>query len=186
VNKEVESVELWEWIVLAVAIGAALILLVAFVSIRRRRGRLSERFGPEYQRAVSSSGRGDAERRLREVEKEHDELDIRSLTPAARERYRDEWHQAEARFVSDPRDAARAAERVVSRMLDERGYPVDRDPDDQAAYVAADYPDVAERFRHGHAMLESVDGAQGTENLRRAMLDFRAVFEEVMEERTAA
>ena len=178
--------ELWEWIVLAVAIGAALLLLAAFVSIRRRRGRLAERFGPEYQRAVSSTGRSGAERRLSEVEKEHEELDIRSLSPAARERYRDEWQQAEVRFVSDPRDAARAAERVVFRILDERGYPVDGDSEDQAAHVAADYPDVVERFRHGHAMLENIDGAQGTENLRRAMLDFRAVFEEVIEERTAA
>jgi len=180
-------VETWEWIVLAVAIGAALLLLAALVSIRRRRSRLSERFGPEYQRAVSSSGRGDAERRLSAVEKEHDDLEIRPLTRAARERYRDEWHQAEARFVSDPREAARAAERVVSRILDERGYPVDVDEEEQAAHVAADYPDVVERFRHGHAMLDNVDGAQGTENLRRAMLDFRAVFEEVIEEtRTAA
>jgi hypothetical protein len=180
-------VDLWEWIVLAVAVGAVLLLIAAFVSIRRRRGRLVERFGPEYQRAVSSSGRTDAERRLSAVEKEHEELDIRSLSPAARERYRDEWHQAEARFVSDPRDAARAAERVVSRILDERGYPVDRDAEDQAAHVAADYPDVVGRFRHGHAMLENVDGAQGTEKLRRAMLDFRAVFEEVIEDaRTTA
>ena len=179
--------ETWEWIVLAVAIGAALVLLAALVAIRRRRGRLSERFGPEYERAVSSSGRGDAERRLSAVVKEHDDLDIRPLSRAARDRYRDEWHQAEARFVSDPRDAARAAERVVFRILDERGYPVDGDEEEQVAHVAADYPEVVERFRHGHAMLENVDGAQGTENLRRAMLDFRAVFEEVVEDaRTAA
>lgn len=90
------------------------------------------------------------------------------------------------RFVSDIRDAARAAERVVFRILDERGYPLDGDSEDQAAHVAADYPEVVERFRHGHAMLENIDGAQGTESLRRAMLDFRAVFEEVIEERTAA
>ena len=69
---------------------SGLLLLAAFVSIRRRRGRLAERFGPEYQRAVSSTGRSDAERRLSEVEKEHEELGIRSLSPAARERYRDE------------------------------------------------------------------------------------------------
>jgi hypothetical protein len=36
-------------------------------------------------------------------------------------------------------------------------------------------------------MLGEVNGAEGTENLRKAMLDFRAVFEEVVErERTAA
>ena len=46
--------------------------------------------------------------------------------------------------------------------------------------------DVAERFRHGHEMLEGVDGAASTENLRKAMLDFRAVLEDVLQgERTA-
>ena len=93
--------ETWEWVVLGVAAAAALVLLVALVSIRRRRGRLEERFGPEYHRAVASNGRGQAERRLATVERQHEELDLRALPPAARERYLDEWRQAEARFVSD-------------------------------------------------------------------------------------
>lgn len=179
--------ETWEWTVLGVASAAALLLLVALVSIRRRRSRLEERFGPEYHRAVSSEGRGDAERRLATVERRHDELRIRPLPYAARERYLDEWRQAEARFVSDPRDAVRAAQRIVLRVLDERGYPVDGDSEAHAAYVAADHPDVAERYRHGHAMLEHVDGDQSTENLRKAMVDFRVVLEELLQsERTAA
>jgi hypothetical protein len=178
--------ETWEWIVLGSAVAAALLLLVALVSIRRRRGRLEDRFGPEYHRAVSSSGRGDAERQLATVERRHDELEIRSLPPAARERYLDEWRQAETRFVSDPRDAVRAAERIVERVLEERGYPVEGDAEEQAAYVAADHPDVVERYRHGHAMLEHIDGDESTENLRKAMVDFRAVLEELLHgERTA-
>ena len=83
--------------------------------------------------------------------------------------------------MSDPRDAARAAERIVVRVLEERGYPTNGDVEQQAAHVAVDKPDVVERYRHGHAMLQSVDGAESTENLRKAMLDFRAVFEELLE-----
>ena len=177
--------ETWEWIVFAVLAGAALLLLVALVSIRRRRARLEERFGPEYQRAVSSVGRTEAERRLDRLEQEHDELELRTLPPAARERYLEEWKQAESRFVSDPTDAVRAAERVVVRILEDRGYPIDRDVEDQAALVAADHPDVVERYRHGHAMLEQ-DGDRRTENLRRAMLDFRVVLEELLEDARAA
>lgn len=179
--------ETWEWIVIGAAAAALVLLAVWLVSIRRRRSNLRERFGPEYERAVSSSGRGTAERRLSEVAHEHDELDIRPLPSAARDRYFDEWRQAEARFVADPRDAVRAAERVVVRLFEDRGYPVEEDVEKRAALVAVDHPDVAERYRHGHAMLDNVDGDQSTENLRKAMIDFRAVFESLLEkERTAA
>ena len=119
--------ETWEWIVLGACAAVLLVLALTFVRIRRRRAHLKDRFGPEYDRAVSSNGTGTAEKRLHEAEREHEELAIRALPNAARERYLDEWRQAEARFVSDPGDAARAAERLVERVLDERGYPVDGD-----------------------------------------------------------
>ena len=111
---------------------------------------------------------------------------IRALPNAARDRYLDEWRQAESRFVSDPRDAARAAERLVERVLDERGYPVDDDVEQRLALVAVDHPDVVERYRHGRAMIE-IDDADHTEELRKAMVDFRSVLEELLQgERTAA
>jgi hypothetical protein len=173
--------ETWEWIVIGAAAALVLLLVLALVRIRRRRSHLQERFGPEYHRAVSSSGTEAAEKRLGEVEREHAKLDIRPLPPAARERYLDEWRQAEARFVSDPRESARAAERIVERVLEERGYPVDDDAERRAAVVAVDHADIADRYRHGHAMLSSVDGAEGTENLRKAIVDFRSVLEELLE-----
>ena len=78
-------------------------------------------------------------------------------------------------------------DRVVLRALEERGYPTGRDAEERTAHLAVDHPDVVERYRHGRAMLGEVEGASGTENLRKAMLDFRAVFEEIVEpERTVA
>lgn len=168
----------WEWIGLALVAAAALGLVLALVRIRGRRSHLKERFGPEYERAVSADGTGAGERRLQQLEREHEELELRSLSPAARSRYLDEWRQAETRFVSDPRDAARAAERLVARALQERGYP--EDDGRIAALVSVDHPDVAERLRHGRSMLDAADGAASTENLRKAMLDFRAVLEDVL------
>jgi hypothetical protein len=179
--------ETWEWIVVAVAIGAALLLALALFRIRRRRSHLKERFGPEYQRAVADHGVGGAESRLDDIESERDNLSLRDLPPATRNRYLDEWRQAEIRFVSDPRDAARAAERLVIRALRERGYPEDGDDQRLVSLVSADHPDIADRYRHGHAMLDEVDGAASTESLRKAMLDFRAVLEDVLQDtRTAA
>jgi hypothetical protein len=179
--------ETWMWIVIAAAIVAAIVVVAALWGMRsRRRAHLRDRFGREYDRAVSDSGRRDAERRLAAVESEHDGLEIRPLSEAARERYMEEWRGVEARFVNDPADAARAAERVVLRAMEERGYPTGRDPEERTAHLAADHPDVVERYRHGRAMLGEVKGSEGTENLRKAMLDFRAVFEEVVERERAA
>jgi hypothetical protein len=176
--------ETWEWIVLTVAAAAGLMLVLALVRIRRRRAHLKDRFGPEYDRAVSGDGTSTAETRLREVEREHDELEIRALPSVATERYLDEWRQAEVRFVSDPRDAARTAERLVERLLEERGYP-NGDVERQLALVSVDHPDIVERYRHGRAMVER-DGAERTEDLRKAMVDFRTVLEDLLQaERTA-
>jgi hypothetical protein len=174
--------ETWVWIVIAAAAAAVLLLLVWTLARKRRQDHLQERFGPEYDRTVSSEGRRHGERHLRDVEKRHEELEIRALTPAARDRYLEEWRQAEAQFVNDPEDAARAAERVVVRVLEDRGYPTDVDAEEQAAHVAVDHPDVVERYRHGHAMLEADAEGNGreTENLRKAMIDFRAVFEKLV------
>ena len=112
--------ETWEWIVVGVAVVAALLLALAFVRVRQRRTHLKDRFGREYQRTVEMDGTGAGERRLAELESERDHLDLRPLAPAARERYLDEWRQVESRFVSDPRDAARAAERLVQRAHGEQ------------------------------------------------------------------
>ena len=176
----------WAWIVVAAAIAAAVLLVLALLRIRSRRAHLRGRFGPEYHRAVSQSGTGPAERRLSEIEQEHDRLDLRPLPSAARDRYLDQWRQAEARFVSDPLEAARWAERLVAHALEERGYPAEHDVEGRAALMGVDHPDVAERYRHGRAMLDGVDGAESTENLRKAMVDFRAVLEELVQGQRAA
>jgi hypothetical protein len=181
----VESVETWEWIAIGAVSAAGAILLLALaasvVTVRRRRSRLQKRFGPEYFRAVSSGGKHRAERRLAKVEDEHKELHIRGLPWVALERYLEEWRQAETRFVSDPPDATRAAERVVTRVLEERGYPIDGDAEEIAAHIGADYPEIANRYRHGHSMLEATNGnSRTTEDLRRAMVDFRVVLEELL------
>lgn len=176
----------WEWIVV-IAVAAAVVLAVGiFVRSRSRRQRLEGTFGLEYDRAVSSSGRREAEKRLTEVEKEHEELRIRALPGSARQRYLEEWRHAETRFVTDPRESAASAERIIRRVLEERGYPIDGDAEDQVAHLAVDHPDVAERFRHGRAMLENVNGAQATEDLRKALIDFRIVLDELLEDRVAA
>lgn len=174
----------WGWIVIAIAAALLIVLAAALVQIRRRRSHLKERFGSEYYRTVSEQGTSSGEKHLSQVEHEREKLTIRPLPTAARERFLEEWRSAEGRFVSDPREATRTAERIVERALDERGYPHGDDTqaeNGRAAVVAVDHADVVERYRHGHAMLEKVEGNEGTENLRKAMLDFRAVLDELLD-----
>jgi hypothetical protein len=173
------------WVLIAIAAVAVVALIIVFAAVsaarkKRRQGHLQERFGPEYERTVSAEGRKEGEARLSTVEQEHDELEIRPLSSASRERYLEEWRQTEARFVNDPEDAARSADRIIVRVLEDRGYPTDSDTDHKAAHVAVDHPDVVERYRHGHDMLAADDDDHETENLRKAMIDFRAVFDELV------
>ena len=168
----------WVWIVIVAAAAVLLVVLFWALRSRQQRGHLQDQFGTEYDRSVSSEGRKDAEHRLSEVEREHEELDIRPLSTSARERYLEEWRQVEARFVNDPADATRSAGSVVERVLAERGYPTNGDAEHRVAHVAVDHPDVAERYRHGRAMLESDES--DTEHLRKAMVDFRTVFDQLV------
>ena len=173
----------WVWIVIAAAVAVVMVGLIAMsMASRKRRSHLQERFGPEYDRAVSDSKRRrDAERDLAEREERHDRLEIRPLSSAARERYQQEWAGVQSRFVDDPEGAVRQADALLVRVLDERGYEVDDDPDRRADDVSVEHPEVVQRYRHGHSMLKASDGDDGTENLRKAMVDFRVVFEELIE-----
>ena len=75
----------WAWIVIAVVAAAIVVAALALWGRRtRRRSRLRDRFGPEYDRAVSDSGRKRAERRLAEVDDEHAALERRDLGAARR------------------------------------------------------------------------------------------------------
>ena len=172
------------WVIIAAVVAFVVVALVAQAYMRsRRRAVLRDQFGPEYDRAVGSAGsHRAAERELSEREKARDELDIRPLSEDARARFTDDWQRAEGRFMDDPELAAREADRVVRDVLEERGYPRD-DFDEQAKAVSVDYPKVVQRYRHGHEMVHGngVSGSERTENLRKAMVDFRAVFDELVE-----
>ena len=168
----------WVWIVLAVLVVAALVL-VATVAMRKRRSeQLREGFGPEYDHVVEETGdRRAAERELSERRKRHEELDIVSLSDGVRARYAEEWKQVQARFVDEPEAAVRDADQLVQRVMSDRGYPVADDFERRAADVSVDYPDVVENFRDGHRLA----GESDTESLRQAMVHFRSLFAELLE-----
>ena len=176
----------WEWIVAVFAI--LIVIAVGGWMLRggQRRRRLRERFGPEYERAVAgSASRSDAESSLEERVKRREGLEIRSLDPATIERYEASWRTIQARFVDEPAAALREADGLVTELMKERGYPIE-EFDQRAADISVDHPHVVENYRQAHAIsLADEQGEVGTEHLRRAMVHYRSLFQELLETENA-
>jgi FtsZ-interacting cell division protein ZipA len=175
---------MWIWVVL---ILVALIVVGLWAWQRRRTDHLKERFGPEYDRTVAESDKRDAEMRLLEREKRHEELDIRPLSAQSRDRFQDEWQKVQARFVDDPEGAVRDADGLVARVMSERGYPTDGDPEARAEDLSVEHASVVGEYRRGHELLEGLDDSEeATERLRESMQCFRKAFEELLDDREVA
>jgi FtsZ-interacting cell division protein ZipA len=174
----------WVWIVIAV-VAVVVLLAVLWSATRTRRSRsLQDRFGHEYDRTVEHAGdKREAERELRDREKRHEQLDLRPLAPEQRARYVDEWQVTQGRFVDDPSGAVAEADRLVQRVMKDRGYPVD-DFEQRAADISVEHPELVEKYRTAHGVAQKSErGQASTEDLRHSVRHYRAVFAELLEVR---
>src|SRR5688500_3725467 len=114
-------------LLVAILVVIVLLALLAFFAGRQRRSRrLQDTFGPEYERTVSQTGdRRAAEAELRERTERRAELNIIPLEPEARSRYIEAWRNTQAQFVDEPVEATREADRLLTSVMRDRGYPVD-------------------------------------------------------------
>ena len=171
--------------IIVVATVVVLGLILWGVARERRTRDLRERFGPEYEREVRHRGsRGQAEEELDRRVKRVGRLTIRPLPDSERGRFAGQWDQLQARFVDDPRGTVREADRLIEEILMRRGYPVAGDFEDRAADISVDHPHVVENYRTAHAIATRVGAGEGdTEDLRKAMIHFRALFDDLLHER---
>ena len=171
----------WGWVLIAI-VAVAVVALIAWQAMSKRRTkRLQEQFGPEYQRTVEGSkNRRQAESQLSAREKRREQLDVRPLSPAARQRYEEQWQTIQAQFVDSPQAAVAAADSLIEDVMRDRGYPVE-DFDQRAEDVSVDHPQVVANYREGHRLTEqSANGRGSTEDLRQAMRHYRALFGELL------
>jgi hypothetical protein len=176
--------QMWIWIVIAVAALVA-VLVVAWAAFRTNRTKqLHEQFGSEYDRvAADAPTKRDAESELRERQRRREQFDIRPLSDEQRDRFRARWLAIQAEFVDDPSRSVSKADSLIQTVMRERGYPVD-DFDTRAADLSVDHPDVVENYRAGHGIAVAHErGKAGTEELRKAVQHYRALFEELVEAR---
>src|ERR671928_2085293 len=173
----------WVWIVIAVA-AVVVLALVLWSALRARRTRtLREGFGPEYDRAVADApSKREAEAELAQRRKRREELDVKPLSPGARDRYAESWRNTQARFVDDPGGAIAEADGLIQQVMRERGYPVE-DFEQRAADVSVDHPEVVNNYRAAHAISIAHERERAsTEDLRVAMVHYRSLFDELLEE----
>ena len=175
----------WGWILIAVlAVIAVLAIVVAVRATlaQKRSERLKEHFGPEYERVVGETGdERSAERELAARERKRKKLDIVALSPEAHAKYAEQWRMVQTDFVDNPSDAVGEADRLVTQVMRERGYPIDNF-DQRAADISVDHPDVVENYRAAHSIhLSQERGDGGTEKQREAFVHYRVLFEKLLE-----
>lgn len=170
-------------IAVLVVVLVVLAVVAVLLSRRRRTERLQQQFGPEYERAVTQTGdQRAAEAELAQRAQRRRELTIVPLDPAAQERYQHEWKMTQAKFVDDPGGATREADALVTRLMRDRGYPVDEDFEQQAAVVSVDHPHVVDDYRAAHAVHDANEqGQAGTDDLREAFVHYRSLFAELLD-----
>jgi hypothetical protein len=179
--------ELWQIVLTAAVILVALAGAGWFAMRQRRTQQLSDRFGPEYRETIERTGdQRAAERELEARQERVEKLEIRGLSDDERERFAAEWQSVQARFVDDPAGAISAADRLVEAVMSARGYEVGEGFERTAGDVSVNYPQVVSEYRAAHAISErSAREGVETEEMRQAMVHYRALFDELLDGRSS-
>jgi FtsZ-interacting cell division protein ZipA len=174
------------WIVFGTILVVALLVAAAWVlSQRKKRSlRLQQRFGPEYSRTVDEfGGRAKAESELKAREKRLEHLSITTLAPSEAARFSQAWNALQSRFVDNPKGVVAQADQLVRELMLARGYPMG-DFERRSADISVDHPAVVETYRAAQAIaVRDQRGEANTEELRKAVVHFRALFDELLEVR---
>jgi hypothetical protein len=171
-------------VIVVIVIAVIAVAVIAFALYRVRQSQqLRARFGPEYTRVVEETGsRVRAEKRLSKLEERVERFHIHPLSAAARTEYVESWRVIQARFVDDPQHALADADQLIRDVMSGRGYPV-ADFEGQAADLSVNHPLVVEHYRAGHEIaVRQAKGRASTEDLRQAMIHYRKLFADLVEE----
>jgi hypothetical protein len=152
---------------------------------RRRTEELRRRFGSEYDSAVVHYGsRRRAEAALEARLKRVDQLEIRQLSETERARFLSEWDAIQTRFVDHPRGAVTEADELTNAILVARGYPGGTF-EQRTADLSVHYPRMIDAYRRANAIVARAGKNEATtEELRTALILYRALFEELVQGKT--
>ncbi len=167
--------------IIVIAIVAGLAVLWA-IARSQRTSRLRSRFGAEYDRTARMTGARRAEILLMERKRRVETFPLRELGAEERERFITEWRLIQSRFVDGPRGAVEQADLLVERLMRARGYPLTgTDIEQRAADISVSHAGVVDNYRAAHQIaLRHRQGQATTEDLRRAIVYYRSLFDELL------
>ena len=180
-----ETIDSQTWIILAGVVVLALMAVGAwFFYQKKQTHKLQGRFGPEYDRTVNELGsRTKGESELKAREKRVERLEILPLAPSEAARFTEAWRALQSRFVDNPKGVVVEAEKLVRELMEKRGYPMG-DFERRAGDISVDHPDVVANYRSAQAIaLRDQKGTADTEELRKAVVHYRALFDELLQVR---
>ena len=170
------------------ALVAGVVLVLAVVALlvrarsRQRSAALREHFGPEYERALQEHGsRARAEKELAARHARVEKLEIHALSAEQCARFGTSWNEVQQHFVDDPAAAVSDADRLVKDVMHARGYPVGNF-EQRLADLSVEHANVLSHYRAARSIaLASAKGEADTEQLRQAMVHYRALFADLLQ-----
>jgi hypothetical protein len=171
---------------LIIVVAAAVLVLIAVgvyaYTTRRRRDQLRERFGPEYDRTLErAASPAQADAILAERVERVGKFSLHPLSREQAESFGREWRRIQARFVDNPDAAVAEADQLVARVMAARGYPTE-DFERLADDVSVEHPHVVENYRVARQLMaRRATGDIGTEELRQAVVNYRALFDDLLQ-----
>ncbi len=168
-------------VIAAIIVAIALVVLVIGAMPVARRRKLQQRFGPEYDRVVAEThSHRKAGAELAERERRVRSLDIHPLDETARAKYAGEWAAIQEQFVDQPEQAVAQAGLLVTSVMKDRGYPAEA-YDQILADLSVEHANTLDHLRAAHQVsMQAEIGGAGTEDLRQAMLHYRALFADLL------
>jgi hypothetical protein len=167
-------------IAIAFIVGVLVGLAIMYAAQQARTTRLKKEFGPEYGRVIADAAdRYRTEAVLEGRQKRVRQLQLRPLTASEKAEFQEGWRRVQARFVDDPAGALNDADALIGKVMSAEGFPVS-EFEQRAADISVDHPVVVESYREGHTIaLRNAQNRASTEDLRRAMIHYRRLFEEL-------
>ena len=155
-----------------------LVVIVVGGALFVRQTAQKRQFGPEYDQLAREVGPRRAKAEFAKRQRRVDGLGLKPLSAEQRAAYEARWEAAQEQFIDSPRQATQTAAELVTAVAAEVGYPVD-DQEQLLADLSVRHGRYLDGYRTARRTTDQ--GQEGaTEEFRQALLDYRALFNDLL------